>query len=374
MKALRLLPTILFACAACTAAAEPFAQRMDSLLSARYTPRAHEPGAAVMIIKGDSTLFENYYGYGRLDKPREIDADTRFCIASVSKQFTVVALLQQVALGRVGLSQAVSDWEPYPQPFWQQVSLGQLASHSSGVPDSRDRSDRRATIYANDSTSMLYFPYVDSLKFEPGTAYDYLNPSFLILADVVSRCSGQPFVEYAADSVFRPAGMTHACYFDPALEDSYESHGYMPDSLGRWQEFDYGEETFYATRPDGGIYATARDLAAWERALWQGKVLDRRLLGQAYMPWVNVSDSPWCDYQRRPDTWYGLGWFVDTTPGMPVKVYHTGDNGGYQAYLAKYPAEQVAIIVLENRHDFDRWQLALEIDRLLLEENIIARP
>lgn len=372
MRILRFLTAAVLSCIAMGAAANTFAFRADSLFRARYISGVAEPGAAVMVIKGDSTLFESYYGYGRLDSLRPVTADTRFCIASVSKQFTVVALLQQVAHGKASMSQAVSDWEPYPQPFWRKVSLGQLAAHTSGVPDSRDRSDRQAAIYATDSSSMAYFPLVDSLKFEPGSAYDYLNPSFLILADVVRQCSGMPFVEYVADSVFAVAGMTRAVYFEPALEDSYESHGYMPGAEG-WEECDYGEETFYATRPDGGIYATARDLAAWERALWSGRVLDPRLLAIAYTPWVSVSDSPWCDYQRRPDTWYGLGWFVDTTPGMPVKVYHTGDNGGYQAYLAKYPAEKVAVIVLENRHDLDRWQLALEIDRLLLEEKVIDR-
>lgn len=350
-------------------------QRLDSLMQARYrlSDSVPEPGGGIMVIRGDSTLFESYYGYGRLDSLRRVGPDTRFCIASVSKQFTVVGLLQQVQAGRAGLDHTVSHWESYPQPFWQKVTLAHLASHSSGVPDSRDRSDRLATIYATDSSSIAYFPFVDSLKFEPGTAYDYLNPSFLILADVVEQCSGESFVDYMWRHVFVPAGMSHASYFDPAQEQSYESHGYEPTDRG-WQEYDYGEETFYATRPDGGIYATVSDLAAWERALLKGSLLDPGLLRLAYSPRVRVSDSPWCDYQRRPNTWYGLGWFVDTTPGMPVKVYHTGDNGGYQAYLAKYPEEGVAVIVLENRHDRDRWQMALDIDRLLLEEEIIHRP
>ena len=66
-----------------------------------------------------------------------------------------------------------------------------------------------------------------------------------------------------------------------------------------------------------------------------------------------------------------MGWFVDKTPNYPVKVYHTGDNGGYQAYVAKYPSCNVCITVLENRNDKDRWSMALEIDRLLKESRLI---
>lgn len=105
----------------------------------------------------------------------------------------------------------------------------------------------------------------------------------------------------------------------------------------------------------------------WEDGLERGQVLDAALLDSAYAPRISVTDSKWCDYQQRAHTWYGQGWFVDTTPGMPVKVYHTGDNGGFQAYVAKYPSERLKIIVLENRHDRDRWAMALAIDSILVK-------
>jgi CubicO group peptidase (beta-lactamase class C family) len=99
--------------------------------------------------------------------------------------------------------------------------------------------------------------------------------------------------------------------------------------------------------------------------------LNASLLELAYTPIVSVSDSHLCDYQRRPNTYYAMGWFVDKTPGFPTKVYHTGDNGGYQAYLAKYPSENLFIAVLENRNDKDRWSMAVEIDRILKECGIL---
>lgn len=339
---------------------------LDSAIDARYATDA--PGAAVIVARGDSILYERYIGRADMQSGAAIDTLTRFCIASISKQFTVMALLQQDArYGRPGglLDTPVSQWFGFPQPFWRTITLRHLASHTSGVPDSRPRDNRDWCVHATDEQSVRYFPTVDSLRFGPGEYYDYLNPSFILLARVVECLSGREFTAYMADSVFAPAGMAHTYYFDSQHRGAGESHAYVPDSRGDWCEYDYGEETFYATRPDGGIYSTARDLLSWEDALRDGTVLDSARVGLAYTPVVSVTASPLCDYQRRPDTWYGLGLFIDHPAGQPRKVYHTGDNGGYQAYLAKYPAEDVKIVVLENRNDHDRWEMATLIDRIL---------
>lgn len=339
-------------------------ERLDSLFEARYPDAVMAPGGAVIIAEGDSVVYERYFGLADMKTREPIGPDTRFCIASVSKQMTVVGLMQQ----GVDLQSPVSQWFDFGNPLWSNVTLQHLASHTSGVPDSRDRSDRRKCIYADDASSVAYFPSVTSTKFEPGTAYDYLNPSFLLLAQVIEKCSGLPFVEWQQKHIFDPAGMNHTYYFNPSEHPDNTAHGYQPADNGKWEEYDYGEETFFATRPDGGVYSTARDMLSWEKALSHNTLLEPWQLAKAYSPVVKVSGSPWCDYQNRPNTSYALGWFVDTTPGRPVKVYHTGDNGGFQAYVAKYPETGLKIIVLENRHDKDRWQMALDIDSIMLNK------
>ena len=340
-------------------------QQLDSLFESRYADGPHSPGGAVIIARGDSVLYERYSGMADIEKNIPVTDSTLFCIASVSKQFTVIGLLQQVQQGKADINGRCADYLPYTHPLWKKVTLADLAGHTSGIPDARDRSRRDGCLYATDASSIRYFKDVDALKFEPGTAYDYLNPSFLLIAKVIEDKSGLEFTQYQHKHVLEPAGMKHARYYDPTDMPATEAHGYMPAKDGSWAESDYGEETFYATRPDGCLYATARDMLAWERALASGKLVAPELLDMAYTPRISVSDSEWCDYQRRPNTHYGLGWFIDTTPGEPVKVYHTGDNGGFQAYMAKYPADGTVIIVLENRHDQPRWEMARAIDAIL---------
>lgn len=165
--------------------------------------------------------------------------------------------------------------------------------------------------------------------------------------------------------------MDHTYYFDPGSINPEAAHAYQPDGKGGWKINEYGQETFFATRPDGGIYSTVRDLAKWEKALRDTTIINGTSRELAYTPHVDVAASTRCDYQRRPNTWYGLGWFIETNPGKPRKVYHTGDNGGFQAYLCKYPETDVNIIVLENRHDLDRWKMATDVEQILTDNGIL---
>ncbi len=168
--------------------------------------------------------------------------------------------------------------------------------------------------------------------------------------------------------------MDKTCYFSPEAIIPDMAHGYeyadveeMPEertagvSEGHkdWYEYDYGEETFFATRPDGGIYSSTHEFVLWERALRaslqgkEGAILPSGYLQDAMSPHIKVSDSEWSDYQNRPDTWYGYGWFIE---GKEL-IYHTGDNGGFKALVAREPSKDIMIAIFSCRADWDRYNL-----------------
>ena len=179
-----------------------------------------------------------------------------------------------------------------------------------------------------------------------------------------------------------------AIYFSPDIVIPNMAHGYVKNTSGgehdsrnkvsfegkivrsdsAWKEYDYGEETFFATKADGGIYTSTHDFLKWVEALESDSVISRRAKESAFSAHVPVYGSKYSSYQNRPNTWYGYGFFIDRTPNYPEKVYHTGDNGGFQNYAAMYPRCGVAIVLFANRNDFDRWALAKEIDKILQEE------
>ena len=357
--------------------------QLDRLFSEMFPP--DEPGAAVLILKGDDILFDKGYGIADLETKKPIDGNTFFNIASVSKQFTAVAILQLAEAGKLSLEDPVAMYFPFKQAFWKEVRIKHLLSHSSGVPDARGGIPRELKITGDEALALSYLPDVKELNFLPGTAYEYINPTYVLCGAIVEKVSGQPFPEYVTEHIFRPAGMKQTLYFDPAHQDLIPNmaHGYeyadveeMPeertadtepaDGPKQWYEYDYGEETFFATRPDGGIYTSTHEFVQWEKALRADTVLPEASRRDAQSPHTSVSDSPWSDYQNRPNTWYGYGWFIEPkTDTSKEVIYHTGDNGGFKILAARYPEDDALVLIFANRADWDRYDTMQKVEAIL---------
>lgn len=326
------------------------------------------PGAAVLVLRGDDILFDKGYGLADLETAAPIDGNTSFNIASCSKQFTAVAVLQEVEKGAISLDDSVSRFFPeYNRNIFDKVRVRHLLSHSSGLPDKRGYLPREQRLTAGDVLAVEFFKTLDELTFEPGDAYDYQNPTFVLLGNIVSKLEGVDYGEYMSRNVFTPAGMEKTVFFTPGKEETIpdKSTAYDFDE-GQWIEEDYGETTFFATRADGGIYSSTHELVRWEQALRSCKLLGKDLLEQAWTPQVKVSGSPYCTYQNRENTWYGFGWFIEPATESSQKViYHTGDNGGYKALIARYPDSDIMVAVLANRRDWDRNVFKVEMEKIL---------
>ena len=344
-------------------------QEIDTLCSGLF--HKDGPGAAVLVFEKDRVIFEKGYGLADLDTRAPIDGNTSFNIASVSKQFTAIAILQLVQEGKLKLTDSVAQFFPeFRYALWKEVRIKDLLSHSSGVPDERGYLTREQKIAGDEELATEYMKDLDHLHFLPGSAYEYINPTYVLLGKIVERVSGEPFTEYVDRHIFTPAGMDRTVYFDRDRQDLIPSmaHGYeYADDTGKWNEYDFGEETFFATRPDGGIYTSVREFVKWEKALRDNTLLGQELTNDAMSPHTLVSGSPWSDYQNRPNTWYGYGWFIEpSTETTPLKVYHTGDNGGFKIMAARYPEQDVLILVFANRADWDRYALLLAIEGIVL--------
>lgn len=394
MKPLVLILLIMASFSSINTKAGNLASRLDSLFKSRYTE--YSPGAQFLVAKDGKVLYENASGVADFEKNEPITQETRFNIASISKQFTAMSILKLQEAGKLSIDDPVSKYFPdYDKNMFGKITLRHLMSHTSGIPDARPRDDRQWMLRATDEECIEYMKGLHKGKFVSGTAYDYVNPTFQLLYAVIEQVTGEAFTDFQQENLFDKAGMRDSYYFDATVERQNESHAYIKednesanddrdvsgddlqaekgyiDKFGNvWHECDYGEVTFFATKADGGIYSTAHDLLSWEQALQTGVCVSSESLQLAYTPQIEVSGK-WCNYQNRQYVSYGLGFFIDKQPGYPKKVYHTGDNGGYQTYLAKFPEQSVVVILLENRCDYNRLQFATEVDRILKEEGLL---
>lgn len=366
---------------------EAAVNRIDSIFTARYSPDGANfpnPGGAVLILKGDSVLFDKGYGIADLETGAKIDGNTFFNIASCSKQFTAVAILKLFEERGLNVNSSIYDVTPLACPYlppkrkpFTDITVGHLMSHSSGIGDLRDRSDRNFTLTATDMQSIGYIKEINSLNFAPGTAYEYQNPTFDLLFLYIEKLTGQKFDDYMRENIFIPAGMDSTLYFEAGRHIPNMAHGYCakaPDTEEvdkTFYEYDYGEESFFATKADGGIYTSTRQMASWIRAMRDNKLISKELRDEAWSFKTKVSGSVFCDYQNRPNTFYGYGWFLEQQPDMPLKVYHTGDNGGFQIYEGYFPSSDVTVLVFENRNDHSRWTLVKQLDAILKESQLL---
>lgn len=334
----------------------------DSLFNSLY--KDGQPGAAVLLVEGDSIIYDKGFGIADLNTKVPIDGNTFFNIASVSKQFSAVALMILSEEGKLNLDDPVKKWFPdFKADFYNRITLKHLLSHSSGIPDARDRSDRDFVLYSKDEESYSYLKTLDKLNFEPGTSYEYMNPTFQLMYSIVEKASGENFEKFMKERIFDPAGMNTTLYFEDGRSIPGMAHGYIPDSTGGFLEYDYGEESFFATKADGGIYTSTHEFLKWEKALRNNILISESMKNDAHSP-HNVIDPLKGEY-------YGYGWFISKREGYPDKIYHTGDNGGFQIYAARYPSKNILLLIFANRNDKDREQTAEKCDSILKSYNFL---
>ena len=368
--------------------------RLDQFFQELYP--ADEPGAAVLILKGDKVMYDKGFGLADLNTKEKIDGNTFFNIASVSKQFTAVAMLKLANEGKISLDDPVKKYFPhFKGEFYNNIKISHLLSHTSGIGDYRPRDNREFVLYATDEDCILYMENLEKLHFEPGTQYQYMNPTFQLCYSIIQQVTGKSFEEYMRENIHLPAGMDQTLYFSPDKEIPNMAHGYIPvdesetlaaDSdrtpeaqaaakreqekapvIGSWREYDYGEETFFATKADGGIYTSTHQFAKWEKALRNSLIIDLETLQLAHTEKIKVTGSTFSSYQNRPFTSYGYGWFIEENPDFTKRVYHTGDNGGFQIYAGRYPESECLLLIFSNRNDYDRWQNVTKVDSILVD-------
>lgn len=355
---------------------------LDSLFSSLF--KADEPGAAIVVVRGDSIVYNKGFGLARLDSLTPISDRTMFNICSVSKQFSAMALLMLAGEGKLSLDDTVEKYFPdFRADFFKHITLRHLLSHTSGIPDARPRTEeewKRYTAatktrfnslddfkrFCEEDESCRYLETLDSLAFEPGTQYEYQNPTFQLMLMIVEQVTGERFDDWMRTHIFLPAGMEETTYFEPNKFIPRMAHAYTPaegenihnyfrSSDGRWEECDYGEANFFGTKADGGLYTTPLEFVKWDKALFGDLLISESMRKEAHSGKIATD---------IPDTDYGYGWFIEHRPDRPQKIYHTGDNGGFLIFEGRFPDKGLSYLVFANRPDWDREGTVEEMDRV----------
>jgi CubicO group peptidase (beta-lactamase class C family) len=307
------------------------------------------PGASVLVLEGGDAVFQRSYGLADLEAGVASSPTTNYRLASVSKQFTAASVLLLVEDGVLTLDDPVRRWLPTLPVATETITLRHLLSHTSGLIDYEDLLPPDQAHQIHDADVLRLLEREDRLYFPAGSDYRYSNSGYALLALVVERASGQRFAAFLQARIFSLLGMTATLAREdegPPVTDRAFGYTRVGD---RWERTD--QSTTSAVLGDGGIYSSITDLAKWDAAWYDDRLLSAPSRALA----VQASTAT-----PEPDVaHYGFGWRLQGR-----MQWHSGESIGFRNVLLRFPAQRLTVIVLSNRDAPEPYRLARQIAAL----------
>jgi CubicO group peptidase (beta-lactamase class C family) len=317
--------------------------RLDAIVLPLAPPGG--PGAAVIVLKNGDAIYKKAVGHADVDAKVPNTPATNFRLASVTKQLTAAAILLLVDDGKLSLDTRLVDAFPGFPEYGKGITIRHLLTHTSGLPDYEDHAPPSATAQLKDADVLAILAAQSKTYFPAGTQHRYSNSAYALLALVAEKYSGKRFPDFLRDRIFAPLGMHRTVAHEEGITTVADrAFGHSPSEAGGYARTDQSRDS--AVLGDGGVYSSVEDLAKWDRALRDGKLLRPETRAAAFAPTVLPDGAP---------TGYGFGWRAGTYRDHPF-VGHGGDSVGFRTHIERYPADGLTVIVLFNRADVDPHQ------------------
>lgn len=312
------------------------------------------PGASAMVLRQGKILYAESFGLADVEQNTPCTAQTNFRLASLTKQFTAMAILLLMERKELSLDEHLTDFfSEYPSS-WEKITVRQLLSHTSGLLDYEDLIPSGTTLPARDADVLRLLLERNETYFPPGLKYRYSNSGYALLALMVEVRSGKRFATSLQKYIFQPLNMeTTLAYEHGISEVRHRAYGYAK----RGARFERDDQSLTSSvLGDGGIYSSTSDLAKWDQALYTEKLVSAPTRELAF-----TGAAP----TEREGTEYGFGWFVGQYRGLK-EVWHYGETVGFTTRISRFPEKQLTSIILVNRSDANIGTIPhLIADRLL---------
>lgn len=309
---------------------------------------AHVCNGAYLVARSGEVVFAGAVGDAGGADRRALSVDSAFDIGSISKQITAVAVLKLADEGRLSVDDRVS--EHLPQFPYPEVTIAQLLSHTSGIPDvlgdyaeeSLSSGGDQHTVVDGSDILLFLAEAAQPAVAPPGFEYSYNNTGYMVLASLAESVSGRPFADYLQETFFTPLGMTNTrlrtSENDEFIAD--RAFGFLPRPAGR-QAQDQIPRLYL--RGAGGVYSTVADLLIWQNALNEGLVRPD-LWARATSPAVLT------DGTTAP---YGFGLSLKPDADGRTRISHGGHWRAFRSDLSYFPDDDLVVIQLTNNAEDD---------------------
>jgi len=362
--------------------AQEVATRLDSFYKATVAKNMFNGN--VLVAQEGKIVYQHSFGSADFEQKRSNDENTGFQLASLSKIFTGIAVLQLYEKGKIKLDEPFSHY--FPAFPYQEITIRQLMSHTSGLSDQdldaaftnfEKKNNRRPT--NNDLVPIIAGAGI-KLKLQPGKKWWYCNLGFELLATLVEKISGMPFEGYLDKFILKPAGMEqtylkmpgtiHALLHVKANSYDYEFR-YSPTRIRvDLDKPDYTEMAY----GHSNIVSTTGDLFKLDQALYGQRLLKPATLEIAFSPakWKNGEDNAvWMNIGGMGKAFDGLGWFIFKDQAEGKTVWHAGGMQGAVTILLRDIGRKQTIIMLDNTGSEGMYKTALNALHILNGQPLI---
>lgn len=325
-------------------------ERLDSLYTELH--KYGEFNGNVLVAEKGKIIFQKSYGLANEESKEKLNIETVFELASVSKQFTAMGIVQLKKENKLTYEDKITQYIPELKAY-ENITIKNLLTHTGGLKDYMGIADKnrdKSKFVTNDDVIKMFQKLQPEKEFEANEKWDYSNTGYLLLATIIQRVSGVSFEEYLKEKIFIPLGMKNTFVyrrrFQPRKVENYAQGYIYSDSLKRKILPDEnGRDFFYVYLDgivgDGMVSSNLQDLLIWDRALYKDAIIDekdREFIFSSY----TIKDSAQTDY--------GFGWFIKNDSISGKRVYHSGGWAGYITYIERNVDNDKTIIILQNNN------------------------
>jgi CubicO group peptidase (beta-lactamase class C family) len=331
-----------------TGFAQDKAKQIDSLLSQLHKEQKFYGN--VLIAEKGKVLYQKSFGKANIATNTDLNAESLFELASVSKQFTAMAVMLLKKQGKLSYDDSLRKFIPLLS--YHNITVKQLLHHTSGLPDYMDIFSKNwdsTKIATNKDMIDLLAKYKPAVLFTPGEKWEYSNTGYALLASIIEKASGMSYGAYLSKYIFKPLGMKRTVVFRRRYEKKVipnYAYGYvydegkkkfvLPDSLSQTATMVYSLDGIVG---DGTVNSTTNDLLKWDRALYTEKFVPKEMMQEAFQPGVLTDGKK---------TTYGFGWGISELKGIGKVLSHSGGWPGYNTLIERHIDSGKTIIILKN--------------------------
>ena len=285
---------------------------------------------AILLAQKEQIVLDKGYGYANLEWKIPNSPTTKFRIASLTKQFTAVAILLLEEQGKLKITDFIKKYMADAPSDWNKVTLFHLLNHTSGIPNYTSFPDFAAfTTSTKTPEQQINFFRNKPLNFQPGSNFEYNNSGYVLLGYLIEKISGQSYQDFVLNNIFKILEMNDSGYDSHSEIILHRASGYMVSTNGI-RNADFLDMSIPYSA--GSLYSTTHDLLRWEQSLFGGKILSAESLKKMMVPFKND---------------YAFGVRIYSLNEHKI-ISHAGGTSGFNTKLIYSPDDKLTVIVLAN--------------------------